>query len=121
MPPSQYVRPRRGTGLAQLPIPAGIPPRHTCLDWVWARGILGLCLILIDSCTMRGQMLMRMMVSSPDIVARVLALGDDRAMRAGGSWELEGDRAKMHYQRRSTAGAAAWVGACCGWTACAAG
>lgn len=55
MPPHKYVRPRRGTGLAQLPIPAGIPPRHPCLDWVRAGGILGLCLILIDSCTMRGQ------------------------------------------------------------------
>lgn len=58
MPPHKYVRPRRGTRLAQLPIPAGIPPRHTCLDWVRAGGILGLCLILIDSCTMRGQMRM---------------------------------------------------------------
>lgn len=118
MPPSQYVRPRRGTGLAQLPIPAGIPPRHACLDWVRAGGILGLCLILIDSCTMRGQMLMRMMVSSPDIVARVLALGVDRVWWAcvrACAGNL-GGRTKMHYQRRSTAGAAAWV-----WTSCAAG
>lgn len=63
-----------------------------------------------------------MMVSSPDIVARMLALGVgvDRDGWVGGSWELERDRAKMHYQRRSTAGAAAWVGACCGWTSCAA-